>query len=313
MAAYLFREPWDRHPADTLRELLEKEEVVVAPGVFAPVFALLAERMGFRAAYLSGAALTGLYAMPDIGLLTLTELVEMTRRITRVSRIPLIVDADTGFGEAVNVARTVRELEEAGAAAVQIEDQVLPKKCGHLRGKQLIPPEEMVKKIRAAVRSRRRLLIVARTDARGVEGLEKAIERANLYLDAGADIIFPEALTSEEEFARFAREVRAPLLANMTEFGRTPYITVERFRQLGYRIVIFPVTLLRLSLGAAREALEVLRREGTQVRLLERMMTRSEFYDLIGYWEYEEWDRAVAEEAEALVARRRSRGAGSGA
>jgi methylisocitrate lyase len=292
--AFLYRGSLE-DPGGRLRELLRSRDVIVAPGVYGPVFALLAERMGFEALYLSGAALTGFLAMPDIGLITLSELATMTRYITRVVGIPLIVDADTGFGEAINVARTVRELEDAGAAAVQIEDQVMPKKCGHLPGKSVIPAVEMMKKIRAAVDARRRdTLIIARTDARDVEGLEGAIERAQLYVEAGADIIFPEALRSLEEFREFARRVKAPLLANMTEFGRTPYITVEEFKEAGYKIVIFPATLLRISLGAARQALEVLKREGTQRSLLDMMMTRDEFYELIGYREYEERDSRVS-------------------
>ncbi|MET1128830.1 MAG: methylisocitrate lyase [Thermoproteota archaeon] len=301
--AFLYREPWDRHPGEILRERLAKPGIIVAPGVFAPAVALLVEKMGFEAAYLSGAALTGLYAMPDLGIITLSELVDMTRRITSVARIPLIVDADTGFGEALNVVRTVKELEEAGAAAIQLEDQVLPKKCGHLSGKQLISPEEMAKKVRAAAGARRSALIVARTDARGVEGLEAAIERAQLYIEAGADIIFPEALESEEEFAEFARRVKAPLLANMTEFGRTPYIPAKRFEELGYKIVIFPVTLFRVAMGAAREALQVIREKGTQKELLNKMMTRAEFYELIGYHEYEKRDNEVAKWVEELIKR----------
>ncbi len=305
--AFLYREPWSEPPGEILRKRLEKPGIIVAPGVFAPSIALLVEKAGFEAAYLSGAALTGLYAMPDLGIITLTELVDMVRMITRVSRIPLIVDADTGFGEALNVVRTVRELEEAGAAAVQIEDQVLPKKCGHLSGKQLVPAEEMVKKIRAAVEARRHLLVVARTDARGVEGLEAAIERAQLYVEAGADIIFPEALRSEEEFAEFAKHVKAPLLANMTEFGKTPYIPAKRFEELGYKIVIFPVTLFRVAMGAMRKALRVLAEKGSQVDLLDEMMTRKEFYELIGYYAYEERDSRIAREAEEIVKRFKER------
>lgn len=298
--AFLYKEPLE-DPGLRLRELIKTRDIIVAPGVFGPIFALLAESMGFEALYLSGAALTGFLAMPDIGLITLTELATMTAYITRVTRAPLIVDADTGFGEAINVARTVRELENAGAAAVQIEDQVMPKKCGHLPGKSVIPAIEMMKKIRAAVEARRRdILIVARTDARDVEGLEAAIERAQMYVEAGADIIFPEALRSLEEFREFAKRVKAPLMANMTEFGRTPYIKVSEFKEAGYKIVIFPATLFRLALGVAREALEVLRKEGTQVRLLDRMMTREEFYKLIGYREYEERDSRVSSYIEEL-------------
>ena len=287
-----------------LRELLRLRDVIVAPGVYGPVFALLAERMGFEALYLSGAALTGFLAMPDIGLITLSELATMTRYITRVVGVPLIVDADTGFGEAINVARTIRDLEDAGAAAIQIEDQVMPKRCGHLPGKSVIPAVDMMKKIRAAVDARRRdTLIVARTDARDVEGLEGAIERAQLYVEAGADVIFPEALRSLEEFREFARRVKAPLLANMTEFGKTPYISVQEFREAGYKVVIFPATLFRISLGAAREALEVLKSQGTQKSLLDRMMSREDFYKLIGYRDYEERDLRVSAEIEELYRR----------
>ena len=304
--AFLYREPLE-DPGAVLRDLMRRRDIIVAPGSFNPAVALLIERMGFEATYLSGAALTGSLAMPDLGIITLTELTAMTRLMSRVVRIPIIVDADTGFGEAINVMRTVRDLEEAGAAAIQIEDQVLPKKCGHLRGKMLVPPEEMVKKIIAATEARRKeTVIIARTDARGVEGFDAAVERAQMYVEAGADVIFPEALTSLEEFKEFARRVRAPLLANMTEFGRTPYITVDEFREAGYKIVIFPVTTFRIAMGAIRSALEVLKREGTQKSLLDKMMTRQEFYELIGYYEYEERDKQIASKAEELVSRRRS-------
>jgi methylisocitrate lyase len=301
--AFLYRGSLE-DPGGRLRDLLRSRDIIVAPGVYGPVFALLAERMGFEALYLSGAALTGFLAMPDIGLIMLSELATMTRYITRVVGVPLIVDADTGFGEAINVARTIRDLEDAGAAAIQIEDQVMPKKCGHLPGKSVIPAVDMMKKIRAAVDARRRdTLIVARTDARDVEGLEGAIERAQLYVEAGADVIFPEALRSLEEFREFARRVKAPLLANMTEFGKTPYISVQEFREAGYKVVIFPATLFRISLGAAREALEVLKSQGTQKSLLDRMMSREDFYKLIGYRDYEERDLRVSAEIEELYRR----------
>ncbi|MET1102203.1 MAG: methylisocitrate lyase [Pyrodictiaceae archaeon] len=304
--AFLYREEWENPPGEELRKLIKEPGIIIAPGVFAPSVALLVEKMGFKAAYLSGAALTGLFAMPDLGIITLNELVNMTRMITRVARIPLIVDADTGFGEAINVVRTVRELEDAGAAAVQIEDQVLPKKCGHLTGKQLIPAEDMAKKIRAAAEARRHMLIVARTDARGVEGLEQAIERANIYLEAGADIIFPEALESKEEFMEFAKRVKAPLLANMTEFGKTPYITAREFEEMGYKIVIFPVTLFRVAMGSMREALNILKEEGTQVKLLDKMMTRKEFYELIGYYEYEKRDKLIDQWVRENISKKRT-------
>ncbi len=306
--AFLYKSRPD-DPGAELRRLLREEEIVVAPGVFSSSTALLAESMGYRAAYLSGAALTGLLAMPDLGLITLTELATATRYITRVASIPLIVDADTGFGETINVQRAVRDLEEAGAAAIQIEDQVLPKKCGHLKGKKLVPPEDMVKKIIAAVEARRKeTVIIARTDARGVEGFESAVERAKMYLEAGADVIFPEALTSLDEFKRFAREVKAPLLANMTEYGKTPFITVDEFKEAGYKIVIFPVTAFRLAMGAVRKAYETILSAGTQRDLVDKpveikMMSRWEFYSLIGYSAYEEADKNIAEKAEELIER----------
>ncbi len=292
--AFLYKKKSKVRPAEKLRELLKSKDIIPVIGVFNPISALLIEFMGFEAAYLSGAALTGSYAMPDLGLITLSELAESTRYITRVVNIPLIVDADTGFGEVINVQRTVKELVDANAAAVQIEDQVLPKKCGHLKGKKLIPPEEMAKKIVAAKKiGGEDILIIARTDARGVEGLDSAIERARIYVKAGADIIFPEALTSEEEFKEFARKISVPLLANMTEFGKTPYYTVDQFKEWGYKLVIFPVTLLRISLGAMREALKVIREKGTQRDILDKMMTRQEFYELIGYSKYEEQDSYI--------------------
>lgn len=300
--AFLYTSPLE-DPGLALRKLLRDSEIIVAPGVFNPATALLAERMGFQAVYLSGAALTGSLAMPDLGIITLSELANFTSYITRVISIPLIVDADTGFGEAINVQRTVRELEAAGAAAIQIEDQVLPKKCGHLTGKKLIPAEEMVKKIIAAVEARKKeTVIIARTDARGVEGLKAAIERAKMYVEAGADVIFPEALKSYDEFKEFAKALPGvDLLANMTEFGKTPYLTVEQFKEAGFKIVIFPVTTFRYAMGAIREALEVLKREGTQKGLLDKMMTRWEFYELIGYKTYEEIDSRIAEKAEELM------------
>jgi len=300
--AFLYRRD-EEDPGEKLRRLMSSRDIIVAPGVFNPAVALLAEKMGFEAVYLSGAALTGSLAMPDLGVITLSELATFTSYITRVISLPLIVDADTGFGEAINVQRTVLELEKAGAAAIQIEDQVLPKKCGHLSGKKLVKPEDMVKKIIAAVNARRKsTVIIARTDARSVEGLENAIERAKLYVEAGADVIFPEALRSYEEFELFAKELKGvPLLANMTEFGKTPYLTVDEFRKAGFKIVIFPVTSFRYAMGAIREAFNVLKKEGTQKPLLDRMMTRWEFYDLIEYNKYEEEDTIIARKADEIV------------
>ena len=277
-----------------LRRLLEREPVVLAPGVFNPLSAVVARRAGFPALYVSGAAFSASLALPDLGLFTLTELADFVRRVYRACGLPLVVDADTGFGEALNVLSAVRELEGSGAAAIQLEDQPLPKKCGHLSGKSVVPAEEMARKVAAAASARRHALIVARTDARAVEGLEGAVRRALLYREAGADVIFPEALESEEEFAEFARRVGGWLLANMTEFGRSPYLTADRLAELGYRVVIFPVTALRAAMKAAEEVLQVLRRDGTQVGVLDRLQTRAELYDRIGYAAYEEWDAQLA-------------------
>ncbi len=277
-----------------LKEALSRGETIVAPGVFNPISAMLAKKHGFKAIYLSGAALTASYGLPDLGLITLDEILYMVRKIYSIVNLPIIVDADVGFGGVLNVARTTKELEEAGAAAMQIEDQEMPKKCGHLSSKKLIPAEEMVYKIRAAREVRKNLLIIARTDARAVEGLRKAIERAQMYAEAGADIIFPEALISNEEFELFRREIHIPLLANMTEFGRTPYTTVKEFSEMGYNIVIFPVTALRMALTAIEDTYRELSKKGTQRDLLPQMMTREELYRLINYYDYEEFDKELS-------------------
>ncbi len=291
-----------------LRELLKSEDVLVVPGVYAPSVAMLAERIGFKAVYLSGAALTGLLGMPDLGIITLTEVALFTKYITSKISIPLIVDADTGFGEVLNIERTVRELEDAGASAVQIEDQVLPKKCGHLPGKEIVPVEEMVEKIIMATKTRRSrdFLIIARTDARAVEGLEKAIERAKIYVEAGADIIFPEALESREEFEIFAKKIDVPLLANMTEFGKSPLLSVKELRDIGYKIVLFPVTTFRASMKASEKILKIIMEKGTQREDLNMLMTRSEFYELINYYDYEKKDDLISKLAKDLMIKTRS-------
>jgi methylisocitrate lyase len=282
--------------ARRLRELIQSG-TVVAPGAFNALSAMAAERIGFEAVYISGASLAdGVAGFPDVGLLTLTEVVQQARYIADAVSVPAICDADTGFGEVLNVRRTVREFEAAGIAGIHIEDQESPKRCGHLAGKRLIPPEEMARKIAAAADARRDpdFLLIARVDARSVNGLEDAIARAQLYLKAGADVIFPESLESAEEFARFAQEVTAPLLANMTEFGRTPLLTVDEFAAMGYRVVIFPMTAFRVMMRAVIDALTELKRSGTQRDLLARMQTRRELYDLLRYADYERLDRAIA-------------------
>lgn len=275
---------------DKLRRLISEDGALPVAGVFNPLSALIAERVGFKALYFSGAAFSASLGIPDIGLFTLDELTTAVRWVTRATSLPLIVDADTGFGEPVNVYRTVSDLEAAGAAAIQIEDQVMPKRCGHLDGKQIVPADEFVSKLRAAVEARNSALIIARTDSKAVYGMDEAVRRGQLSLEAGSDIIFPEALESEDEFAEYSRRVDAPLLANMTEFGKTPYLTVERFHELGYNLVIFPVTALRVAAKAMEEALAHTLEFGGQSDLLDSMQTRADLYDLIRYSDYERID-----------------------
>jgi methylisocitrate lyase len=270
------------------------EGPVALPGVFNPLVARIAERVGFRAVYLSGGALSAGTGVPDVGLLSLTEFVDEARRIALATTLPLVCDADTGFGEALNAERTVQLFEAAGVAGIHLEDQNLPKRCGHLSGKSLVEPEAMAAKLRAAVAARRDadFVVIARTDARGVTGYEDAVRRARLYLDAGADAIFPEGLESADEFAQFAKEVPAVLLANMTEFGRSPLLDVNTLGQMGYRLVLFPLTAFRTAMKAAEETLADLHRAGHQRASVPRMMTRQELYDLLGYTGYEARDRA---------------------
>lgn len=287
--------------SSTLRKLLNGKRVITAPGIFSPAVAILAQKEGFKCGYFSGAGFANLLGLPDIGLTTLSEVARGVEEIASVSNIPLIVDIDTGFGESTNVARAVAIMEKVGAAAIQIEDQVMPKRCGHLSGKEVVPKLEMVKKILAAKRARKTdLILIARTDAAAVEGIESAVERANLYLKAGADVIFPEALESRADFRKFSQRVRAPLLANMTEFGKSPYITSREFGEMGYKIVIFPVTAFRAAMKAVQDTFRELSTRGTQSRLLKRMITRDQFNKLIDYQSYERLDRETLSEAGRL-------------
>lgn len=286
-------------PGRKLRNAIADSTIAI-PGAFNALVARMIEDMGFEAAYLSGAAFSaGDLGMPDIGLFTLSELAEQTRRLARSVTIPLVVDADTGFGEPVNVERTVVELEAAGAAAIQLEDQRLPKRCGHLSGKSLVPVEEMCAKLRAAAAARRDrdLIIIARTDARGVENFDAAVKRARRYVESGADWIFPEALAEEAEFAAFGRALDVPLVANMTEFGKSPLLPVSRLAEMGYAAVLYPVTLLRVAMKGVEAALAMLATDGTQQELLDLMQTRQELYDLLRYKDYEDRDRSFFGEA----------------
>ncbi len=295
-------------PAAMLRNAMRGGKTVVAPGVFSPAVAKLAERAGFKAAYFSGAGFSNLMGLPDLGVTTLTEVSRGVHEITSLVSLPVIADADTGFGEAVNVSRTVREMIAARAAAVHIEDQVLPKRCGHLEGKELVDVEEMVKKLLAAKETASsRIMIIARTDARSVEGLDAAIDRAREYSRAGVDMIFPEALESRAEFSEFRRKVELPLLANMTEFGKTPYITAEEFGEMGYSIVIFPVTAFRAMMKAVEATFRTLKRDGTQKSIASSLMTRAQFYDLIDYTRYERFDSKTLADARRLMKRRARR------
>ncbi len=269
------------------------DSTIQVPGAFNALVGRLVERAGYDAIYLSGAAFSATLALPDVGLFTLTELAQQTAQLTRQVNIPVIVDADTGFGTSVNVERTIHELEAAGAAAVQLEDQVSPKRCGHLSGKSLVEASEMCAKLRAAAAARNDpdLVILARTDARGVSGFDEAVQRANRYLDAGADWIFPEALADAGEFAKFAEAIDAPLVANMTEFGKSPLLSLDELAEMGYAAVLYPVTLLRVTMKAVETALAVIASDGTQSELLDLMQTRQELYDLLGYSDYEARDR----------------------
>lgn len=279
-------------PGQRLRQAWQAQTIAV-PGVFNALVAKMAERLGFQAVYLSGGALSAAYGVPDVGLLTLSEFVEAARTIAQATTLPLLCDADTGFGEALNVERTVRLLESAGAAGIHLEDQQLPKRCGHLSGKSLIDAEAMAAKIRAAAAARRDpgFVIIARTDARGVTGFDDAVRRAKLYLAAGADAIFPEALENVDEFRGFAQAVPATLLANNTEFGRSPNLDVAALAGLGYRLVLFPLTAFRAAMKSAHDVLRDLQGKGHQRDRLPEMLTRAELYDLLGYAGYEARDR----------------------
>lgn len=272
-------------PATRLRQLI-RDGCVAMPGVFNASMGRLVERSGFDAVYISGAGLCNATAgVPDVGLLTLTEVAQLAGYVARAVKIPCIVDADTGFGGAENAARTVEEFERAGLAGCHIEDQEFPKRCGHLAGKSLVETQAMTEKIAAAAAAKRDkdFLLIARTDARAVESFAKAVERAQSYLAAGADAIFPEALEDEQEFSDFAREVSAPLLANMTEFGKSPLLSLGQLAEFGYRMVIYPQTAFRVSMFAAGQMLRDLKKTGSQQSWLERMQTRQELYDLLDY------------------------------
>jgi len=277
------------------REALAGPRMLRLPGAFTPLSARLIEEKGFDGVYSSGAVMAAELGLPDIGLTTLTEVTTRVRDIVRVTELPVIVDADTGFGEIVNLARTVQSLEEAGVAGLHVEDQVNPKRCGHLDGKEVVDTETAVRRIRAAVTARRDpdLLVIARTDLRAIAGLDATLDRARALVDAGADMIFPEALASLDEYAAVRKAVDVPILANVTEFGKNELFTATQLESVGVDLAIYPVSLLRLAMGAAERALDSLGAEGTLEALVPEMMTRTRLYELLRYTSYSEFDASV--------------------
>ncbi len=283
----------DDLPGDRLASMLKQGEALGVPGAHNALCGMLAKKAGFKALYLSGAALSASMGLPDLGMITQVELCGAVRSLYRATRLPIIVDGDTGYGEALNVMRLVRDLEEAGAAAVQLEDQQLPKKCGHLSDKRIVHPDEMAGKISAAVKARTHLRVIARTDA-AAESVDEALRRSKVYQHAGADILFPEALTKADQFRRFTEELEIPVLANMTEFGRTQYRKLSEFAELGVSIVIWPASSLRVAMKSVESFYAELAEKGDARGWLERMQTRQELYDLIGYHDFEALDQTIA-------------------
>lgn len=294
---YLVATDLSSEPAGTrFRELLERPQILQLPGAYNGLAAQQARAAGFEGLYLSGAAMTASMGLPDLGVITVDEVAFFIRQISRAANLPVLVDGDTGYGETLNVMHMVRTFEDAGAAAVHIEDQLLPKKCGHLNDKKLAHAHDMAAKVAAAAKARRHLYIIARTDAAGSEGMDGAVARAQLYMDAGADAIFPEALTDAGMFKEFARRMPGvTLLANMTEFGRTPFFTASEFEAMGYKMVIWPVSALRVAAKAHEHLYAAIKRDGGTQNELERMQTRTELYATIGYHGYEKLDASIVE------------------
>ena len=275
------------------RNAISKGDLLMMPGAHSPITARIIEELDFDGIYISGAALSAELALPDIGLTSLSEVAQRGRQIARVTDLPAIIDADTGFGEALNVARTVQEFEELGLAGCHIEDQITNKRCGHLDNKILVDLEVMVQKIKAAaeVKKDQNFMIMARTDAKGVEGLTASIDRAKAYVDAGADAIFPEALAEPKEYEKFRSEIKVPLLANMTEFGKTPLYSKKQLQEFGYNIAIFPVTSLRLANKAVEDGFKQLKEDGTNSQIVDLMQTRKRLYQLLHYEDYNKFDQ----------------------
>ena len=292
---YVIADDLPEEPAGLrFRRMLDAPGILQMPGAHLGISALLAKKAGFGALYMSGAAMSATMGLPDLGMITVDDVAWHIRQVVRASGLPVLVDGDTGYGEALNVMHMVRCFEEAGAGAVHLEDQLLPKKCGHLNDKKLASAQDMAAKVAAARRARRHLVIIARTDAAASEGIEGAVARARMYLDAGADAIFPEALTTREMFEEFARRMPGvKLLANMTEFGRTPFFTAAEFEAMGYAMVIWPVSHLRVAARGMEELYAAIRRDGGTQNMVGRMQTRAQLYETIGYHDYEALDASL--------------------
>jgi len=291
----LFTEKSAGEKRASFRRGLESGKILKFPGAHAPLVSMEIEKQGFDGVYISGAALSADLGLPDIGLTTLSEVAQRGRQIARVTNLPAMIDIDTGFGEAMSAARTIQELEELGLSGCHLEDQVNPKRCGHLDNKTLVPIDEMVRKISAAANAKtdRNFMLFARTDARATEGMDKAIDRAKAYVDAGADAIFPEAMQNENEFEIFRRAIDVPMMANMTEFGKSPLLSASTLAEIGYNLVIYPVTTLRLAMGAVQKGLAEIAETGTQSGLVQEMQTRAQLYDLIRYEDYNKFDQDI--------------------
>jgi len=286
----------DRPAGERFRALVNRSHILGIPGAHNGQAGIQAKDAGFEALYLSGAAMTASMGLPDLGMITVDEVAFFVRQVARASGLPVLVDGDTGYGEALNVMHMVRTFEDAGAGAVHIEDQLLPKKCGHLNDKKLADPRDMAAKVAAAAKARRHLYLIARTDAAASEGIDGAVARAKLYIEAGADAIFPEALTSREMFTEFAKRMPGvPLLANMTEFGRTPFFTAAEFEAMGYKMVIWPVSSLRVANKAQEKLYAALKRDGTTKAMVDEMQTRAELYATIRLHDYEALDASIVE------------------
>lgn len=286
-------------PAEKRKEFrakLKSGKLLQFPGSFSPLVSMLIEKKGFDGVYISGSVLSNDLGYPDIGLTTLTEVASRGRQIARTTSLPSIIDADTGWGEAMNVTRTIQEFIEMGLAGCHLEDQMNPKRCGHLDNKSIVSQDEMIKKIKAATLGKKmdeNFLIIARTDARASEGLEKAIDRAKAYVDAGAEMIFPEAMQDEKEFEAMRKAIKVPLLANMTEFGKGKLYSKTELENLGYNMVIYPVTTLRLAMGATEKGLDIIKSTGSQNGALDLMQTRKQLYDLTSYEDYNQFDQNI--------------------